>query len=168
MTLRARADVAPDHYHLLLSGVGEEGNFPNVLLYHSENDVVEELPFQQAWPQAFSPDHQWLLLDGKFINADGYESHALSVRELEATGSDARRLAEMPLGAVFSPDWTRIAFGATGTLSTISFPDGELLNSWSIAPYNVQSVAWSFDGRYLAAIGFMPEASGQALFVVEP
>jgi hypothetical protein len=78
----AAPGVEPDTFHLLLAGVGLEGNFPSVILFHAENELVETLPHRYVWWTPFSDDHQWLLMDER-SDVAGYESHAISIRRVE-------------------------------------------------------------------------------------
>ena len=161
VSLVARASSVEESgvYHILLSGIGIEANFPPVRLYHSETGEVETLPFKYLWRRGFSQDGRWVLLDAR-PDVGGYESYALWYRPVDPPGSEARLLAEGTPYDSWSPDGARVAFGRPGNLSVFTFPEGVQTGAWrtgDIAPY---SLVWSPDGAWLAAAG------DRALFIV--
>jgi hypothetical protein len=166
VSLRAVGAAGTDHYHIALSGVGTEANFPPVRLYHSESGQVEEMPFRYLWPPAFSPDGGWLLLDEHPVQ-EGYETYALWTRSVDPEGSPVHFLAGGSPYSLWSPDWSMVVFGGEGSFSVYAFPDGETLGSWVTGDYSARPIAWSPDGSAMIAHGVAPGDWDQALYLVQ-
>jgi Tol biopolymer transport system component len=149
-------------YHIALFGVGIEAEFPSLMLYHSETGAVETVPFSHLWSPAFSPDGRWLLLDQR-PDRNGYESNALYIRTIDPVNSEIRYIGEG--SALWTTDWTKVAFGLNKSISVFSFPDGVQLGTWNVRQYDLFPRAWSPDGRYIAVEGYA-EGWHQALFII--
>jgi len=174
----SQVDPATGAYHLLLKWEGGPTPLP-LLLYHSELDEIETLPFYGAWgiysgiPGIF-PDGEWLLLSDPVGDEPSLEkSGGVWLRPVDPPGSEAIQLYEgkmSPADNGLSLVSQRMAFVNNGkVVYLLSFPDGVFLSRWSARGYDsLQPAAWSPDGSRLAAWG-LNDASGQtALFVVEP
>lgn len=153
-----------DLYHILLIGVGNEELFPKVLLFHSDSDEVETLPYKHLWNPGLSPDGQWVLLDSR-PDIDGYESNAYYLRSADPSGSQMRLFAEGSSWSAWSPDQSEIVFGWTGEFIVFQFPSGDALNTWRTGEYSSNQFVWSPNGHFLATSGNIPGKPGAALFV---
>jgi Tol biopolymer transport system component len=167
-SLRAMAAPGgePDAYHLLLTGVGAEAGFPLVMLYHAESVQVEDLPYRAPWGRGFSDDGAWLLMDGR-PDVGGYESHTISIRRVDDVGGDWQPLASAVDAALWTRDGKEMAFSSRDTVAWQSFPAAEAIGAWDTGPYHAVPIAWSPDGRYLAALGNVPGQWEAGLFVLE-
>jgi hypothetical protein len=163
-SLYAIASVLPgsDTYHLTLYGVGIDAEFPSIMLYHSETGAIETVPFTHLWSPTFSQDGRWLLLDQR-PDRNGYESNALAIRSIDPVNSEIRYIGEGK--ALWTADWTKVAFGLNGFVSVLTFPDGVQLGTWNVRQYNLYPSAWSPDGRFIAVQGYA-EGWQQALFII--
>jgi len=155
------------YYIVLFGGSGIEAAFPPARLFHSDTREVETLPFKRVWEPAFSPDGQWLLLAERPRGEDGREDYALWIRSVDPKGSQPRELArgDSP-GALWSHDWTQVAFGGSPQLAVLSFPDGFEMGTWDMGNYTAIPRAWSLDNRLLAVEGYVPGKPDQALFLI--
>jgi hypothetical protein len=162
----AAPSVEPDMFHLAISGVGSEGNFPPVRLYHAESELVETLPYQKVW--GFSAKYKWLFLyEG--VDQAGHEiGYNLWARRLEDTGGAWRLLAPAFDYLLWQTDESEMAFTQNET-SVVwqTFPAGEPLGRWHTDRYWVLPLAFSPDGRYLALVGNQPGLWQYGLFVLE-
>lgn len=167
-SLRAIAapGVEPDAFHLLLTGVGLEGNFPSVILFHAESELVEILPHRYVWWTPFSDDHQWLLMDER-SDVGGYESHAISIRRVEDVGGEWRQLASGVDAVLWSADWREMAFSDEEIVTWQTFPDAQIIGRWDAGQFSTRPVAWSPDGRFLVTEGNVPGFWQYGLFVLE-
>jgi hypothetical protein len=181
LSYEVRAVVTDAGYHLLLTGMGAEHLFPDILLYHPESGEVESVGYKGLWgwgPYA-SPDGYWLLLDAHpdLTSADGsyqFEGYRLMARPIDPAGSETHFVADGS-SSRWDPAWEHVAMTAAGRMvgepehvSLYRFPDGDLLAVWQTDPYIASPYEWSPDGRYLLLIGNIPETHNQALFIVEP
>lgn len=167
--LRATASVASDtqSYHIVLSGIGAEANFPSIRLYHSETGEVEELPSKHLWWQGFSPDGAWLLLDAHPIK-DGHETHEIWLRPVDPVGSDLHWLiSDVSSFTAWSPDETKIAVNSAHEVFVLSFPAGSHLGTWQMGEYEGGSAVWSPDGQSLVVQGYLDGRQREALFVLQ-
>lgn len=167
----AAPGVEPDTFHLLLGGVGLEGNFPSVMLYHAESGLVETLPYRAVWWKPFSANHEWLLMDER-PTVGGYETHAIWVRRLEDTDGEWQLLASGVDSVLWTPDWTEMAFGNFSDREHLitwqTFPDAVLIGRWNTGQFWTHPVAWSPDGRHLITEGNVPGLWQYGLFVLGP
>lgn len=139
------------------------------LLYHSESDQLEELPFANVGNFAgassqssfFSPDGKWLLLSQV---AGGH----YWLRPVDPPGSPPTELAYYGQAGSLSRNGQRMAFIHGKTMSIVSFPGGELLSQWHTSGYDIQTIWWSPDGKRLIAVGHQSATNQTALFVIEP
>lgn len=167
VSLRATAATVTDTdtYHMILSGVGVEADFPEIRLYHSETNEVEQLPAWGLW--GFSPDGKWLLFD-KRPDKNGYESHEIWFRPVDPAGSATRRLVSGDsIYLAWSPDMTRIAVPSPQGISLLSFPDSAQVSFWETKDYQAIPIAWSPNGEYFAAYGYISGVRQEALFVIQ-
>jgi WD40 repeat protein len=164
----ARPIPGPDTntYHLVVSGVGMEGNFPPVRLYHAEHNLVETLPYNRLYWRPFSGDGQWLFLNSSF-DVDGYETVEIWMRRVEDMEGEWRLLASDVDGALWSPDETQMV-NVTGETTVIwrTFPEGAEIGRWDTGPYWSFPISFSPDGRYVALGGNSPGQRGHVLFVL--
>jgi hypothetical protein len=166
-SLTARLIFSPETntYHLLISGIGLEGNFPPVRLYHAENGLVETLPYTHVyWPLGVVG---WVFLDGRPI-VDGHETYEIRMRRLEDAGGTWQLLASDVDGALWNEHQTEMVFtqGETAVVWQ-TFPDGVLLDGWETDPYWTTPVIFSPDGRFVVTTGNKPGQWAYGLFVLE-
>lgn len=156
-------------YHLVLYGKGVETNFPSIHLYHSENDLVEELNYKQQG--GFSPDGQTLLLLS--TNFREKLEYTLALRTVDPLASEIFPLltsaAANPLPVVWSPDGTMLAANSANEV-TIFAKFGEVIANWDVTRWaTTMPTAWSPNSQHLAIRGFSPSVNispEEALFVV--
>ena len=156
----------PDTYHLVVSGVGLEANFPPAMLYHAKSGVVEILPYRDVW--GFSTRYEWLFLY-ETVEHEGYESgYHLWMRRLEDVGDDWRLIAPKQDHVLWSADEGQMAFTQNETaLVWQTFPAGEPLGRWDTSPYSARPEAFSPDGHYLVLVSNLPGLWQYALFLLE-
>jgi hypothetical protein len=192
--VQSQADPANGAYHLLLQEYRDDApQFP-LLLYHSELDQVEEVPFYLAWPffdsSSFTPDGTWLLLGnptakGEPVGAVNYwlrpvdppGSTAVEVSigmKLGGVSAEAQKMAEIVAKAVtygwafcgLSREAEQMAFSRETSVMVFGLSDGKLLGGWSTSPYNVRYLWWSPDGNHAVAMGYDAQTENEALFVI--
>jgi len=193
--VQSQADRASGTYHLLLQEYKDDApQFP-LLLYHSEPDQVEEVPFYLAWPffgsSSFTPDGGWLLLGNPVSEGEPVDSVNYWLRPVDPLGStaievstsmnldgvpaQARTMAEIVAKAV-AYKWTfcgssrelgQMAFARETSVMIFGTRDGKLLGGWSTALYDTRYLWWSPDGTRAAATGYDAQAGQEALFVIE-
>ena len=158
-----------DAYHLVLYGKGVETNFPPIQLYHSENDLVEELDFKEQG--GFSPDGQTLLLlSTSFTEKLEY---TLALRAVDPPASKTFPLltsaAVNPLPVVWSPDSTMLAANSANDITLFS-QFGDVVAKWDVSRWKTtMPTSWSPNNQHLAVRGLSSSAnipSEEALFVV--
>ncbi len=172
-SLRATAapGLEPDSFHLLVSGVGLEANFPVARLYHAESGLVENLPYTKVW--GFSADYGWLFLYEEVATIqfdDGGRNTGYNIwgRQLEDVEGDWQLVAPAADYLLWRDDGSELAFTQNETtLVWLTFPMGEPLGHWQTGPYWAYPVALSPDGRYVIAVGNLPGDWEYALFVLE-
>jgi hypothetical protein len=91
-----------------------------MMLYHSENDEVEQLPFWQLIK--WSPDGQWLTFIGHSAQ-EGYKP-GVWLKAVDATNDSTHHLSESDSYYVaWSADSSQVAVGSSGEVTTISVPE---------------------------------------------
>lgn len=158
-----------DTYHLVLYGKGVETNFPPIRLYHSENDLVEELDFRQHG--GFSPDGRTLLL----LATDVSEKlvYSLALRAIDPPASEPLTFLTSatinPLPVVWSPDSTMLATNSANNIIIFS-NIGEVIARYDVADWeSTMPTVWSPNSQYLAVRGLSSSTiipSEEALFIV--
>ena len=147
-------------YHIALYSQGSESSLSKVLLYHSENDQVEALPFARFG--AFSPDGRTLI---------GYDDgYRVWMRAVDPVSSTARLMATQrahPFPTAWSHDGSKLAISSSTGIQVYSAPDGSLIGRWDTGDYAIYPSSWSPNSEFLAAQGYIPSGSEEALFVVE-
>ncbi len=166
-SLTARPIFSPETntYHLLINGMGLEGNFPPVRLYHAENGLVETLPYPHIyWPLGLGG---WVFLDSRPL-VDGHETYEIRMRRIEDTGGAWQLLASDVDDVIWSTDETDIVYvqGETAVFWQ-TFPGGEMLGQWNTSPYATRLIALSPDGRFVVATGNRPGQWAYGLFILE-
>jgi len=139
------------------------------LLYHSEYEELEELPFANVGNFAgassrssfFSPDGKWLLLSQ--VPGGHYW-----LRPVDPPGSPPTELAYYGQAGSLSRNGQSMAFFHGKRISIVSFPGGELLSQWHTSIYDIQTIWWSPDGKRLIAVGHQSATNQSAFFVIEP
>jgi len=159
ITISAAAGNETDSFRLLLSfWSGQE----NVQLFHAATGLVETLPYAELWWPPFTVDGQWLLL-----REEG--THTLWTRPVADVDGEWRLLAADVAEMHWHKDGTQMVFSdRQHQLIWQTFPDGELVGQWLTDPYQVHSVGWSPDGRFLVAVGPRSGPRQYALFVFAP
>ena len=148
----------------------KDGPLP-LLLYHSELDLVEELPFNRSWLQngwTFSPDGKWLLLSQP--SSQENETDEIWIRSVDPPGSTAVQITEGGglAGFGMTTDGDRLALIQSPFLQVNDFPRGEVLGRWRTPGYFIDRLWWSPDGNCVVVQGFQVSSNQGALFVVEP
>ncbi|MBI4670663.1 MAG: hypothetical protein HY741_03215 [Chloroflexi bacterium] len=152
----AQASEGSDMYHIALSDLAE--NIKGVLLYHSENGEVEELPFQHFG--ALSPNGLGLI-----AYDDGYKAWARAVDPLGTRAELFLTQKEHPFPISWSPEGNRTAVHSANEILVFSIPSGDKLKAWTMESESVFPGPWSPNGRFLAAVGdWGPDQ--RALYVV--
>lgn len=156
-------------YQIVLSGgFGVAADFPEIRLYHSDTKEVEEMPFQYIWTPSFSPDGRWLFFDTR-PDKNGYGSHEIWFRPVDPAGSTARRLVGGDsIYLAWSPDMARIAVPSPQGISLLAFPDGTQVSSWETKDYQATPIAWSPNGEYFAAYGYISGVQQELCLLSEP
>ena len=154
----APGTTADSYRLLLLSGHSPEP----IKHYHADRDLVETLPFYTHWHPPFTADYEWLLLRDTTTND-------VWARRTADVNGEWQRLAANPGLLRFNADGTETAvFNQNNqTITWRTFPDGELIGEWPIAPYAASTIAWSPNGRFLAVIGRISGEWQYSLFLFE-
>lgn len=150
--------------HILLSTQDMSSGARSLRLYHAEDEKVETLNLAAAWPQAFSPSGNWLLLD-----QDG-NYRSLWFRPVDPPGSPVQLFVDDLRGLAWSPEDGRIAVTGPGEdqVRLLTFPQGELVGAWSTPGYPYTSLAsWSPQGDFLAVYGYGHGEQESALFLLD-
>lgn len=154
-----------ENFHLLLQTVGVEWDHLYLKLYHSETGDVEELPYRQAWGGGFFQG--WLFLDPREI-VSGYETNGIWARPVDPPGSPGTLLASNVRNFQVSPDLDRLVYSDDRSrLTLVSFPDGEILQSWETSGYGSGWIYWSPDGRRIVTSGQAQGSQEVGIFVIE-
>jgi hypothetical protein len=168
-----QSDPLTGEYHLIAEG----GLLPSIYLYHSELDLVEEIPFQRAWSftmlgggRGFSPDGSWMM----FFHPVGEEEPSGQIREdywirrVDPPGGEYTRISDDLGGVLLSPDGRRMALFNRASIFIAGFPEAQYLSRWGARSYDLSPAKWSPDSKWLAAYGFHGEAGTMALFIFSP
>jgi WD40 repeat protein len=146
-------------YHIALYATGTASNFSKVLLYHSENQQVEELPFTEFG--GFSPGGQ------AFI---GYEEgYRAWIRAEDPISSEAHLFLSQsanPFPVRWSPDGNLLAVSSSDGISIFSIPTSTQIGFWNTGGYSIFPTTWSPNSEFLAVQGYLPNGGGEALFVI--
>lgn len=162
-------NTATEEYYLLLEMWNGPPGSP-LLLYHSELDLVEELPFYRSWivdGSTISPDGKWLFL-GYPSSKQSNETEDFWIRAVDPPDSPAVKLAEGMGFLGFSQEAHKIIFDKNTFVHILNFPSGETISRLAGSGYDLGSVWWSPDGTRLAIQGFPLALKPEALFVIEP
>lgn len=165
LTARPVFSAETDAYHLLISGVGLEGNFPPVRLYHAESSQVETLPYLHVY--RLLDLSEWIFLDSR-PTVDGYETYEIWMRRLEDVDGTWQLLASDVDCVLWSQNQAEIAFtqGETAVVWQ-TFPDSAALGRWETDPYWTCPVVFSPDDRFVVTTGNKPGQWAYGLFVLE-
>jgi hypothetical protein len=158
------ADAASGEYHLLIQFWGEPPVSP-LLLYHSELDLVETVPFYTTWGP-FSHDGRWIFVS--YPTSDNYDYRDFWIRELDPPGSTPRLLEnEYELGG-FSKAAQKIIFAGGFWMKVLDFPNGDLVAFFDLSGYQLNRIAWSPDGTRIMVQGSPFDSRPDAIFILEP
>jgi hypothetical protein len=160
----ALPDFSTQTYHLILAAFGTEDKFPDIQLYHSENGLIEKLPFQETWLSGFSQDGLWLLMYS-YPDSGGY---SILLRRVEKPDDGWHLLASDISYPNWNTNWSQVAYGHTRNNQIIwqTFPEGENLGCWDTDPYNTSQIIFSPDGSTLLTLGNRPGERGDGLFAL--
>lgn len=151
---QALSGFETDTYHLLVSGIGTESNFPDVRLYHAESGLVETLPFKYAWEPGFSNDGKWLLMDGR-PGVEGYQRRLLSVRLVEGKGLDWKVIIPIVDEFSWSNNGKEIISSEKNMISWREFPNARIIGMWDILNYDAVNFYFSPDLKKVVVIGII-------------
>ena len=156
---RIRFRQTADGYRLLLP---PGHRLEAVKLYHADRDLVETLPFDTHWHPPFTPDYEWLLLRESATNK-------VWARRVADVGGEWQHVTTNPGLIRLNPDATETAVRGRDNLAIVwhTFPDGELVGSWSIAPYTAIVASWSANGRFLVVVGHISGDWEHGLFLFD-
>jgi hypothetical protein len=161
-------DAASGEYHLLIKFWGEPPASP-LLLYHSELDLVETVPFYTTWAMGGSPFSQ----DGRglfvsYPTSETYDSRDFWIRELDPPGSTPRLLeAEYESGGL-SNAAQKIFFAGGFWVKVLDFPGGDLVALFDLSGYELNRITWSPDGTRILVQGSPFDSRPDAIFILEP
>lgn len=168
-----------DTYHILLQEWAGPQRSP-LLLYHSELDQVEALPFYRTGPfnasdaasYAFSSDGGSLLLVGAPTGGEPPSStigEDLWLRPVDPAGSRTVKLAEGLAMGELSNEAQKLALFDRRFIYIFGFPGSEVLSQWRAEGFMLEPVGWSPNGIWLAARGFSQgNVDREALFFFTP
>lgn len=148
-----------DGYHLVLAETGVESGQARMVLYHSEDGQVEELPGGHQRMGGISPDGRYLELYRESwsveMNRMAYE---IWLRPLDPPGAPLQFLAAAKVGPLiitqaWSPQGSRMALRSARWVGVYTLPEMKLSGLWETGQYEPVEVRWSPDGRYLAVRG---------------
>lgn len=173
------ADIASESFHLLLEQPEKSPDSP-LLLYHSELDLVETLPFYltasfgpSSGFSSFSPDGQYVLLVDPLGGDYGSQGKGSDywLREVDPSGSSAFKVAENAGfgGISFSEDL--VAYNAKGNLQISNYETGKVIGRWRTPGciLDPKYWFWSSDGAKFAGIADCTgknSAHNEALFII--
>ena len=169
----SHADPTTGAYHLLLVGLKSVSG-SSLLLYHSELDRLEELPFYGAGAifrfMSYSPDGKWLLLVNPLDQGEPGPEAEYWLRPVDPLGSPAveiPRLAHDMGFSAFSVQAQKMAFLGSSSVHIFDFPSARPLGRWSAPGYSEDFIQWSPDGKRLAVMGSQFGVIAKALIVIE-
>jgi hypothetical protein len=170
-------DESSGSYHLLL-----QLPFGNMLLYHSETNDIERLPFLSTGymystykfvAQGFSPDGKWLLMQVPDDHPHG-DPNKTWIRPVDGRKQTATYFGRISYGLWNEPMHTIAYTGSMGNPSEdvyiMSFPDGQVLSRWHLDDATLSLLAWSPDGTMLLLQGTV-STNGQTmmrLYIAQP
>ena len=146
--LFSQTDPTTREYHLIALG----GLMPSILLYHSELDWVEEIPFKgvgsftmHGSTLGFSQDGQWMLLNEPVgeVRPPGQIGADYWIRPVDPPGGEAFPLSNVRGGVMLSPDAQRIALATGQSIYFASFPNVQPFSRWGARGYDLWPVKWS-------------------------
>jgi hypothetical protein len=161
-------DIVTGQYHLVIEFWPQPPSSP-LLLYHSELDLVEEIPFYQVWDvngSGFSQDGRWLFLS--YPTSLTHDPRDYWIRPVDPMGSTALLLENEYEFAGFSNETNKIIFTGGGYVKILDFPSGEVVSLFDLSGYDLNRVKWSPDGTRIMVQGAPFDSRPEALFVLEP
>ena len=118
------------------------------------------------------PSEYDVSVDGRWLAYGGIADGVARLLLQPTAGGLATVLCELAGGAAlvprFSPDGARLAFVRGGGVFVIPTSGGEPREVARRSHWNQLELAWSPDGRYLAALGQNGDAVGDAVYLIEP
>lgn len=72
-----------------------------------------------------------------------------------------------PFPTAWSHDGSKLAISSSTGIQVYSAPDGSLIGRWDTGDYAIYPSSWSPNSEFLAAQGYIPSGSEEALFVVK-
>jgi hypothetical protein len=161
-------DAASGEYHLLIEFWSQPPSAPvPLLLYHSETDSVETIPFYTTWGgSGFSPDGRWLFLS--YPTSETYDYRDFWIRAMDPAGSTPRLLeSEYELGGL-STAAQKIIFAGGFWVKVLDFPGGEMVAFFDLSGYELNRIRWSPDGTRIMVQGSPFDSRPEAIFILEP
>jgi len=173
------ANIVSGNYHLLITQPENSPDWP-LLLYHSELDLVEKLPYfltasfgPSSRFSSFSPDGQYVLLVdpvGGDYGSLGKGSDYL-FRVVDPPESLAFKVAENAGFGGMSISGDLVAYNEKGNLKISNYENGQVIGQWKTSGciLDPKYWFWSVDGTKFAGIvdctGTKPNHK-EALFVI--
>jgi hypothetical protein len=154
----------PDSYHLLLYGIGSTGQFPEIMLFHAETNLVEMLPTKFLWWQPVVDG--WLILNDPDFRT-GHQRDNLLRRRLTDIGGDWEPFAADVDYTLWDKDNSQFIW-IQGEKAVIwqTWPSRELLGRYITDPFWISPVAFSPDGSKLILVGNLPGQRNYGLFLL--
>jgi hypothetical protein len=150
-------------FHILLLSDGPP------LLYHSEFDQLEELPFANVGNFAdASGGFSLFSHDGKYLLLSQVTGGHYWLRPVDPPGSPSTQLDYYGVVGGLSPDGQKLAYLHGKSITITHFPSGEVLAQWHASIHDIQNIWWSPDSNRLIALGHQSETNQTVLFVIEP
>lgn len=163
-------DAASGEYHLLIEFWSRPPSAPTpLLLYHSETDSVETIPFYTTWGingTPFTDEGRWLLLS--YPTSETYDYRDFWIRAVDPAGSTSRLLeSEYELGG-FSAAAQKIIFAGGFWVKVLDFPGGEMVAFFDLSGYELNRIKWSPDGTRIMVQGSPFDSRPEAIFILNP
>lgn len=151
--LRALPIVGETTYHLLVSGVGLEGNFPAAMLYHAEDGTTESLPAQKLWWTPVVGD--WIILNAPDFDT-GFERNNLLRRRIDAVGSEWELIGTDVDATQFAGDNFVVIEGEENVVWR-DWESGEVIGRYATTPFWITPTTFAPTGEYIGLIGTKPD-----------
>lgn len=164
LSIHPLPDSSAENYHFLLYGIGNPAEFPQVMLFHAETDLVETLPAWSLWWTPVIDD--WLILSESDFET-GHERNNLLRRQIEDIGGTWEHFALDVDYTLWDEAYSQLVWiQAEDTVIWQTWPDGDLLGRYNTKPFWVVPAAFSPDGNKIVLLGSLPGQWNHGLFLL--